>query len=310
MFKRNRKNIFICFILLIQLAMFYCYIYGDVLITAMHGMNFWDCLFSGNIKDFYKLNLDAKLVAGYYEGEYSAAYDFLIYIIFAIWNFPLWICRKFWGVEYPLNSFLGIMWAKSIVILFYVLTMVVLQKILKKCSFNNKKLFIVLMTTSIFVSAYLGMVGQYDIITIFFMLLGIYYLICDRFLLFVLLFSIAIPTKVFALIAFVPILLLYEKRIIKVLGCLILSMIPMLMFRVLIPMEPGESNINVFGEFLFTNTIPLATYKASLFMIFYITLMFFCFWKKRSDEKIQFTKEIIYITFLSYLIFFAFAVRR
>lgn len=286
--------------------MFFCYTYGDVLITTMHGMNFWDCLFSGKIRDFYELNLDAELVAGQYRGQYSAGYDFFVYIIFAIWDFPLWLCKNVLGIEHPLNYPLGQLWAKSIGLLFYVLSMIVLQKFLKKINFNNGTMLILLMSTSLFVSAYIGMIGQYDIITIFFMILGIYFLVCDRELLFVLLFSIAIPTKLFALFAFVPILLLYEKRIIKIAGSVILSMVPLLIFRILIPINVGGSNTSVFLNFLFADTIPLATYKSSLFVLVYISFLFFCFWKKGSDDKSRFIKEVIYIGFLAYFIYFSF----
>lgn len=303
----SKSNIFICLILLIQLVMFYCYIYGDVLITTMHGMSFWDCLFSGQIRDYYKINLESELIAGCYSGNYAAGYDFFVYIIFAIWDFPLWICRRVFGIANPLNYLLGNMWAKSIVLVFYVLTLLVMKKIMDKLSLKSSKLLVVLMTTSIFISTYLGIIGQYDIITVFFMLLGIYYLISDRFLIFILLFSIAIPTKVFALLAFIPILLLYEKKIIKIIGYFVLSMIPMLLFRLLIPMVAGKSNIDSFFGYLFFDYIPLGTYRVSLFVMFYIALLLFCFLKKRSEDTIMFTKEIVYIAFLSYVIFFAFA---
>lgn len=305
--RKNKKNIILYSIVLVQFILFYSYLYGDILITTTHGMSFWDCLFSGQIRDYYKINVDTQLVAGYYSGNYAAGYDFLVYIIFAIWDFPLWLCKRFLGVAYPLNYLIGNIWAKSIILLFYGLTFMVLKKILEQFSQGYTTRLFLLMTTSIFVSAYLSVIGQYDIITVFFMVLGIYYLICDKKWLFILAFSVAIPTKFLAMLAFLPILLLYEKKLIKVLGYLVISMIPMLLFRVLIPMESGESNINAFMEFLFVDSIPVGSYKVSFFLLFYITLLLFCFFKKKSEDRVGFGKEVIYISFLAYVGFFAFA---
>lgn len=305
--RKNKKNIILYSMVLVQFVFFFCYIYGDILITTAHGMSFWDCLFSGQIRDYYKLNVDTELIAGVYSGNYVAGYDFFVYIIFAIWDFPLWLCKHFFGIVNPLNCLIGNMWAKSIILLFYGLTFIVLKKILEQFSQGTSTRLFLLMTTSIFVSTYLGVIGQYDIITVFFMMLGSYYLICGKKWLFILAFSIAIPTKTFALLAFLPILLLYEKKLIKVLGYLVVSVIPMLLFRVLIPMEPGASNINAFLEFLFLNTIPVGSHKVSLFLLFYITLLLLCFFKKKSENRVEFGKEVIYISFLSYIGFFAFA---
>ena len=304
----GKKRIILVAILAIQIIFFYCYLYGDLLITTMHGMTFWDSLFSsGGLRDYYNMNVNNHLVAGAYNGNYSARYDFLIYIIFGIWDFPLWVCKHFFGIKNPLNYLLGNLWAKSIVLLFYIMVVLVMRKIMVKCNKRNIMEMIVVMTTSIFVSANLNIIGQYDIITVFFMLLGMYYLINGNKLLFVVAFSVAVPTKILALLAFVPIVLLIEKKILKVIGYLILSCIPMAFFRVLVPMVQGESNIDNFFNFLFFDTVPFASHKISLFFAGYIVLLLFCYLKKPSDNVVKFAKEIIYISLCSYFIFFAFA---
>ena len=272
----GKKRIILVAILAIQIIFFYCYLYGDLLITTMHGMTFWDSLFSsGGLRDYYNMNVNNHLVAGAYNGNYSARYDFLIYIIFGIWDFPLWVCKHFFGIKNPLNYLLGNLWAKSIVLLFYIMVVLVMRKIMVKCNKRNIMEMIVVMTTSIFVSANLNIIGQYDIITVFFMLLGMYYLINGNKLLFVVAFSVAVPTKILALLAFVPIVLLIEKKILKVIGYLILSCIPMAFFRVLVPMVQGESNIDNFFNFLFFDTVPFASHKISLFFAGYIVLLLF-----------------------------------
>jgi uncharacterized membrane protein len=66
--------------------------------------------------------------------------------------------------------------------------------------------------------------GQYDIIGIFFTMLGFYYYVKDNRLRFSLFFSLAISVKYFALIPFLPLLLLKEKRILPLLKYILISL--------------------------------------------------------------------------------------
>lgn len=301
----GKKNIVLVIIFAIQILMFCCYLYGDMLITTTHGMAFWDSLFSSDgIRQFYQMNIDHPLVAKVYSGNYSAMYDFLIYIIFGIWDFPLWVSQKFFGVQNPLNYLLGNLWAKSIVLFFYVLTLIVIRKILGKIGLCKSKKIIILMSTSIIVSANLIILGQYDIITVFFMILGLYFLLDGKVCFFVMAFSIAIPIKVLALLAFVPMICLVEKRILKLLIYFAASVVPMMLFRIVIPMAQGQSNVTSFFGFLFLDTIPMGSHKISLFLVAYVVLLLFCYLKKPEEDIVQYTKELVYVALCAYAVFY------
>ncbi|MCD2492233.1 hypothetical protein LQE92_06265 [Lacrimispora sp. NSJ-141] len=298
-----KKSLFIG-TLVFQLILFFCFVYGDVFITTNHGMNFWDCLFSGNIRNFYSYNLNSELVAGVYRGNYSAYYDFMIYIIFALWDLPLWIIKKVFKIEFILNTFWGSVWAKSIILLFLILTLCIMIKIVNIIQKDKhiKIRSIYLFLTSVFVTAYICILGQYDIIPIFFILAGVYFFLKNKFRLFVLFFALAIPIKAFALFAFVVLLLYKEKNILKDILWIICGLLPMALTRWLVPIE-GSSNINILYELLFQNKIDLTYGGVPIFVIVFVVLCLFCYLKKPSEDEQLASREIIYLCFLAFAVF-------
>lgn len=79
------------------------------------------------------------------------------------------------------------------------------------------------------------MMSAYDIIALYFAIKGIDYYFQGKNKGFLLCFMCAIPLKFFALLLFVPLLLLKEKRIPQIIGSGILSILPILIFRFLLP---------------------------------------------------------------------------
>lgn len=105
------------FISVAFLIFFYGYFYSDILITTSHGINFWDVIFSGKILDFHALCCSDVENAAYSITTIYAGYDFPIYILFGIWNFPLWVIRKLTGINIW-ECVPAMMWAKSIILFF------------------------------------------------------------------------------------------------------------------------------------------------------------------------------------------------
>ena len=107
--------------------MFYLtYFYTDVAITTRSGIDFWTFLFDGQIGQFYELS---KNMTFYDTLHCDALYDFSVYIIFAIWDFPLWLVEKFNGID-ALYSTPCLLWAKGIMLPFLAGCVVYLKKIL------------------------------------------------------------------------------------------------------------------------------------------------------------------------------------
>lgn len=173
----KRKRWLLTGILAIQILIFYNFCYGDIFITLMHGLKFWDCLFFDNIRNFYSYSSNAPLVAGMYSGTYTPLYDFMIYIIFAIWELPLWAAQHFFGVENVLDTMPGALWGKSVMVPFIVLLVVVMRKIWTLTGVEEKiqRKNMVLFLTSVLFTAYVCIIGQYDVIPLSVIMLGIFF---------------------------------------------------------------------------------------------------------------------------------------
>ena len=177
-----------------------CFTYhSDILNTAGSAFTF----LNGHILDFYTVNADL----GYYD-----IYMPGVYILFAIWNIPLYILGygrtlvPFAEMSYPYPVYL---WFKLLPVLCYFLTSFLIREIMLEVGFSGRKARI---AQVVWVSCPLGFLSQF---ALFFCLLGLLSYLRrhdGRFLLF---FTIAVTFKYFALLYFMPMLLLREKNFLK-----------------------------------------------------------------------------------------------
>ena len=191
--KPLRKIDYIIFAIL-GIVCFFTFQQGDIMHTA-------GCSYSylqGHILDFYEW--------GAYEYNMWASYMPSTYIVFAVWNIPL----KLLGIvtcpeQYAANVWV-LMWYKLLPVSLYLVSGYLIYKIAAVIGMGSKKSKIcayVFLTTPIgFFSQFLF--GQYDIFTVFLILLGIYYYLKDNRRLFVLFFALSL-------------LLLKEKNFFKLL---------------------------------------------------------------------------------------------
>jgi hypothetical protein len=167
----------------------------------------------GHFLDFYD-----------YNKRYIGNDDYLpiLYLILAIWNIPLCILGLSsspetsvfnWPYFLP-STFIEIAWWKLILLLFYLATIYIFFKISNLIDARkNIKLHITsLYATSPLVIFSVIIFGGYDIFSVFFTLLGFFFYLKKQINKFLLFFSIAICFKYFALIIFLPLILIYEKR--------------------------------------------------------------------------------------------------
>jgi len=167
-------------------------------------------LLNGHIFDFYD-SLE-PLFGG-------ASYLISSYIVFAIWNIPIHII----GFDPVTGSTavptIFIMWFKLLPCIIYVISSILVYKICITIGMGNLKSklcsFVYLSTPVAFYGQFIF--GQYDIFTLFFILLGLYYFYKKNMIKFVLFFGIAMTFKYFALLIFIPLLFLREKRISRIL---------------------------------------------------------------------------------------------
>lgn len=160
------------------------------------------------------------------------------------------------------------------------------------------------------------MMSAYDIVVLYFAILGIDYYFRGNMKKFTFCFMCAIPLKFFALLIFIPLVLLREKRIWKIAVYLVVSVLPILVFRFLIPCravfeDPSSVALslkNIFEStelsnlaFLYTVTYEWETSLSRIYLslAFWGMLYLICyFYKPGNEEKIK--KWGIYICFLTF----------
>ena len=318
--KRERTGLVLAAAVLgVSLIFFYSFIYNDILETMRMGISFWTDLFSGRIRYFYAGRWEMTPVA--YAKEVQAVYDFPIYIVFAVWNFPLWLLETFGKVD-VFQSALCLMWGKTLVLVFSVLLTRCVYRLCLTLQMkpDTARLVCILLLTSNFFMSSVILMGAYDIIPLLFALEGIRCYFKNNTRGFLLCFMCAIPLKFFALLLFVPLVLLREKRIPRIIGAVFLSFLPILVFRILLPCsavygDPGSVSLSLGNIFHATNLSNLAflytmTYEQpmSLSAVFpsvvcWLVLYLICyFWKPASQEEER--RAGIYVCFLTYAILF------
>lgn len=175
-------------------------LYGDIIITTNDGIRLWNT----GLKWF----------------SIGVGYPFPIYIFFAIWNFPLWIIDKLsvFNLSATTNPIPWI-WAKGICLCFVLIDGKLIYNLCKKAlkldeekSLTAMLIFLTSLTTIVPAMV----IAQYECIPLCFNLLGITAYLKDDKKKFYIYFSIAIVLKFFALIIFIPLLLIKEKNIIKI----------------------------------------------------------------------------------------------
>ncbi len=277
---------------IILIFCFFSFQQGDILHTA--GSSF--AILNGHLLDFYDYNA---------AGGMPDAYMISTYLLFAVWNIPL----RLMGLgETPTMAFptYALMWFKLLPVLFYVACGYLVYLIALEIGFNknvSKAVMITFYTTPIAVFSQF-IFGQYDSITLFFMLLGIYHYFKDNNKGFVLSFAIALTFKYFALLVFLPLLMLKIKDIWKIIfNCV--GVVSFYLIETLIYVgSDSYGSVTEFGavDYVFKTTIYTGFYNVSLVVIVVGVVSAFAYFKQISSKK----ELVEWAFYLSNLIMFAF----
>lgn len=249
---------------------------GDILLTAGPSLNMLD----GHVLDFYDHVL-----------PYWGTMNYLpsTYFVFVLWNLPL----KILGIMPPLNQFqppfVYIMYYKLVLAVAYFISAWMIGKILTLVGFSNSKsrfgTFLWFTTPIAIFGAFIW--GQYDIFTVTFVLLGVYYYLKNNNPLFIFFFAIALTFKYYSLLIFFPLLLLKEKRITTIIKYSFFYFIPIILL--ILPYLSSEAfHNNVFGfaaprGILFPE-IPLGPYSLKFFIMFWIAIASWAYFTNAVDR--------------------------
>lgn len=160
---------------------------------------------TGHITDFYDYNLATVGGADYFP---------TVYVIFAVWMAPVkWLLgtdAQPGGVVSPMET----AWAKLLLVLVFWATAWLVARIARELFTEERARQVARFAylLSPFAAFAVVIFGQYDVFGVFFSLLGFLYLLKGDKWRFALFFALAASCKYFALIIFVPLVLLAFKR--------------------------------------------------------------------------------------------------
>ncbi len=273
-----------------------CYIFfahTDITITGQHSLEY----LKGNISDFYSACKEIN-------GTYSANYMPSTFLVFAAWNWPIAAAGaipEVWGA----SSLWMIYWYKLLPILVYFASGYLIFRLTKDCfnfSFNKAKLTSYLFLTAPMAFFSQFMFVQYDIFTVFFMLLGLYFYFNPKgrpkdHYLFILYFAIALTFKYYSLLIFAVLLVLRYKNLGKILLSCFFVAIPFLLEYIIYHFADGVSFQNaVWGftalDFVKAGGISLGNTSIQL-MPFAMLLIIVCaYFMKAKDQRELICKAI------------------
>lgn len=175
---------------------------GDIRLTGNRSFLMYE-----HFTDFYKASYEQS-------GGYYANYLPSTFIAYAIWNLPLYLAGHL-PEEILTNSFINNMWYKLLPVLLYYATSHLIYKIGLLVGFGEKKSRLCKFAFLVFpIGVYSQFIfSQYDIFTVFFIVWGLYFLLKEQMWKFALMFGIATTFKYHAVLYFLVLLVLKEKKI-------------------------------------------------------------------------------------------------
>jgi hypothetical protein len=257
----------------------------------------------GGLLNFYSYNHIMMLKdqsVGYLAS--NASFDLPIYLISGTWHFPLWLIERFTDIN-TAETILGVMYSKSLYLLFAALTACITNKICVQigiCKQNALWASFIFMSSLLTLTAFV--IGNSDIIGVFFIMCGVKSLLSKKHMAFVAFFALSITFKMYAAFVFLPLLLLFEKRVRYVLRDSSLAFLPLAVSRFFImPYSPGGSTHDSFFQrrfhSLFARNLPLMEGVVSVLVLIFLLICIYCFLTIPLKEDRQ--KFIIYMPLLT-----------
>lgn len=285
----------------------FCYLFfvhPDVIETANHSYLLLDSTFKGRFFDFYNFVIEKPFGKTLYYIN-NAHYNIVIYIIFAIFELPVYIITNVFhlGINEPLLYYIG----KFVSLGFFIACIPVVKKIALELGFSELDSHWASFFFALFPPAFFSAVimGQYDTLCLFFLLVGFLYWLRNDMWKFVFWFGLGAACKFFPLFLFIPLLLLKEKRILHIIKYGICSLWLVIPTTLLFFGRTGDMSAfnDVMIERLFAAKISAAM-NVSVFPILFLLVCFVCYLWKPAKERLPKIGLWVCLAVLSILFFF------
>lgn len=283
-----------------------CY-YIDLNSLTIWSVNVWDTIYeTKNPLNYYAYS--AQNLYGLSHAMVGS--DFFIYLPWAIWNLPIWILQRFFGLTI-LEHKLLLLYSKGFLLLLLFFSCTVIKKIANSLTDNTvdiSKSF-VLYSSSFFVLTGIAYVGQNDILVVLAMLLSIYNLIEKNTAKFVLWAALSIALKPFFIFSYIALILLKEKKTTQIalyflagISLYLLQKVPFLfapMYKESISYGPSGNVLGLLLEASFDiSPVGISVFVLSLLFVYVMAYL--------DNTRFDIKEKAVYYCTLPFICFFAF----
>lgn len=266
---------------------FFTMYYADITVTCQFGITFLDSLFDGKILSFYANALAAGIAP---EG---AVYDIGTYVVFGIWGIPIWLLQKTVGIS--VLSVGSLLWFKFLLVIFLFGTVYFMVKIALQLGFSDHESaaisIIYILSSTVIMPVFV--VAQYDILALFFLLLGIYCYLDRKEKQFFIWIAVSMTIKPLTGLVLLLMILLFEKRIVYIIVDLIKGSSLMLLCKAVYSFSPAyrescsgflqKKIVNMFSSSIAGSYSDISVFVVGL-VIIYIVAYFY-------DNSLVFIKK-------------------
>lgn len=298
----KNKNIRIwCIFAAIFLFVFmsHCY-YLDTVSLVRYEYSFADSILHGEFSNLYQRTYDVMQL---YNPNHSPAYDYLMCITLGIWGIPLYFIVKILGITNVGSSFICLLYGKSILLFAICVSTYLVMKICDELSIDKEKVFWAGLAffTSLLTLGCVAIIGQCDVLGMTVALAGVLAYLKGNNKKFLIWFMLAFPFKQYSFFVFLPLLLLREKRILKI----VLKILCIFAFTFVlnIPIRncvPAYEFKKEFADRMFgiltQNTLPLIDGIPITILLWGIVCLV-CFLYKMPESKEKEHRIIVYMMF-------------
>ena len=289
-------------LIFIGLLFFFSLMFYDVTISYNSGYNLFNAIIHGNFPGKY---------------AFESAFYIPVHIVFAIWGIPCWIFVNLGLAEVTSTGCL--LWAKLLIVLSYAGCIYITNKLLKKQDCENNDFWIFTLASSVMLFLSPFAMATYDTFQLFLILLTIYYASNEDNLSFktLIIMSAAVSFKFLMFFTAMTIILLKEKRILKILKSTIIMMIipgalyifSQLFRRTAIGSNPEELTVG-FAHRFFSVILNGGLFNISIYFIFIFAILLYAYLSNKNTSSENFIKSISWLTTAQFLALFLFVYKN
>ena len=292
----------------IIVGLLFCFLtmyYADITVTGQYGITFLNSLFDGKILSFYANALSSGIAP---EG---AVYDIGTYVIFGIWEIPIWIFNKLFGLN--ILSIGSLLWIKLLPTVFMLFSVYLVARIAQCIGFNREYSVVIsivyMLSSTVFIPVLV--IAQYDIIPLCFMLLGIINYIEKKYNRFYFFFALSMTVKPLTILILFLFVLLNEKQIINIVCKMFMGSSLMIVCKGLYSLSPAyrESCSGFLGKHIseiFASGVQGSYGNISLFILGIVAIYLYAYLHQGHENEIETARYAIILAYLIWAFFCAF----